>query len=68
VTGSAHTVLAPYWTDRLGATSLVGLQASRRSGHVGVELSGDRVIVSGRAVTVLDGLLTAAAHPDWGRA
>ncbi len=30
VTGSAHTVLAPFWTDRLGRTSLVGLQASSR--------------------------------------
>jgi len=57
VTGSAHTVLAPYWADRLGQTSLLGLQASARSGLVGVELSGDRVIVSGRAVTILDGVL-----------
>jgi hypothetical protein len=63
VTGSAHTVLAPYWTDRLGRTSLVGLQASARSGLVGVEVTGDRVIVIGRAVTVLDGVLTAAASP-----
>jgi PhzF family phenazine biosynthesis protein len=68
VTGSAHTVLAPFWTGRLGGTSLVGLQASRRSGLVGVELNGDRVIVSGQAVTVLDGVLTEAAHPATGRA
>lgn len=61
VTGSAHTVLAPYWAERLGATSLVGLQASARSGLVGVELSGDRVIVSGRAVTILDGVLRSTA-------
>ena len=67
VTGSAHTVLAPYWCDRLGRTSLAGLQASHRPGHVGVELTGDRVIVSGSAVTVLDGVLTSAAHPGWGR-
>jgi len=57
VTGSAHTVLAPYWAERLGRTSLVGLQASARSGLVGVELNGDRVIVSGRAVTIMDGVL-----------
>jgi PhzF family phenazine biosynthesis protein len=63
VTGSAHTVLAPYWTNRLGRTSLVGLQASARSGLVGVELTRDRVIVTGRAVTVLDGVLTPAAYP-----
>jgi PhzF family phenazine biosynthesis protein len=63
VTGSAHTVLAPYWADRLGRISLVGLQASRRSGLVGVELNGDRVTITGRATTVLDGHLTAASQP-----
>ena len=57
VTGSAHTVLAPFWADRLGRAALVGLQASARSGLVGVELIGDRVIVSGRAVTILDDAL-----------
>ena len=57
VTGSAHTVLAPYWAERLGRTSLVGLQASAKSGLVGVELNGGRVIVSGRAVTIMDGVL-----------
>ena len=63
VTGSAHTVLAPYWAERLGRTSLTGLQASSRSGLVGVEVRGDRVTVSGRAVTVSDGALSAAARP-----
>jgi PhzF family phenazine biosynthesis protein len=63
VTGSAHTVLAPYWADRLARTSLVGLQVSARSGLVGVELVGDRVTITGRAVTVFDGTLNAAAQP-----
>ena len=63
VTGSAHTVLAPFWAPRLGRTSLVGVQASRRPGQVGVELRGDRVTITGHAVTVLDGVLTAAATP-----
>jgi PhzF family phenazine biosynthesis protein len=63
VTGSAHTVLAPFWVERLGRTSLVGLQASPRPGQVGVELKGDRVTVIGHAVTVLDGVLTSAAKP-----
>jgi PhzF family phenazine biosynthesis protein len=57
VTGSAHTALAPYWADRLGRTSLVGLQVSPRSGLVGAELNGDRVTITGRAVTVFDGTL-----------
>jgi PhzF family phenazine biosynthesis protein len=52
VTGSAHCVLAPYWSGRLGRTRLTGFQASRRGGLVGVELSGDRVRLTGQAVTV----------------
>jgi PhzF family phenazine biosynthesis protein len=64
VTGSAHSVLAPYWADRLGRTSLTGLQVSPRSGLVGVEMNGDRVTITGRAVTVFDGVLNAAAEPS----
>ena len=64
VTGSSHTVLAPFWSRRLARTSLVGLQASPRSGLVGVELNGDRVTITDRAVTVLDGALSAAANPS----
>jgi len=60
VTGSAHTVLGPYWRDQTGRTSLTGLQASARPGTVGIEMRGDRTIVSGRAVTILDGSLKAA--------
>jgi PhzF family phenazine biosynthesis protein len=63
VTGSSHTVLGPFWADRLGRSSLVGLQASSRSGSVGVEVAGDRVTITGRATTILDGQLTAAAQP-----
>ena len=63
VTGSAHTVLAPFWAGRLGRTSLVGLQVSARSGLVGVELNGDRVTITGRAVTVFDGTFSKAAEP-----
>jgi PhzF family phenazine biosynthesis protein len=64
VTGSAHTVLAPFWAERLGRTSLVGLQVSSRSGLVGVELNGDRVTITGRAITVFDGALNRAAEPE----
>jgi predicted PhzF superfamily epimerase YddE/YHI9 len=64
VTGSAHTVLAPYWTDQLGRDTLTASQASARTGSVGVHTGDDRVIVSGCAVTILDGLLTSTAHPS----
>lgn len=63
VTGSAHTVLAPYWVERLERNSLVGLQVSPRSGLVGVELTGDRVTITGHAVTVFDGKLNGVAEP-----
>jgi PhzF family phenazine biosynthesis protein len=59
VTGSAHTALAPYWSDRLGRRELTGLQASARSGLVRTALRGDRVVLSGSAVTVIDGELHA---------
>ena len=57
VTGSAHTALAPYWSGRLGRPDLTGLQASRRSGLVRTGLRGDRTLLTGRAVTVIDGEL-----------
>ncbi|SEF14869.1 PhzF family phenazine biosynthesis protein [Streptomyces sp. Ag109_O5-10] len=57
VTGSAHTALAPHWSGRLGRTDLTGLQASRRSGLVHTSLRGDRTLLTGRAVTVIDGEL-----------
>jgi predicted PhzF superfamily epimerase YddE/YHI9 len=59
VTGSAHCALAPYWAGRLGRSSLTGYQASARGGTVGVVVRGDRVELSGRAVTVLRGELLA---------
>ncbi|MEW2356616.1 PhzF family phenazine biosynthesis protein [Spirillospora sp. NPDC029432] len=55
VTGSAHCALAPYWTGKLGRDTLTGYQASERGGLVGTRLSGGRVVLSGTAVTVLDG-------------
>ncbi|MGW4032902.1 PhzF family phenazine biosynthesis protein [Streptomyces sp. NPDC004838] len=57
VTGSAHTALAPFWSARIGRTELTGLQASARSGLVGTSLRGDRTLLTGRAVTVIDGEL-----------
>ena len=61
VTGSAHTALAPYWSARLGRAGLTGLQASVRTGLVGTAVHGDRVHLTGRAVTVLDGTLQHTA-------
>ncbi|MGW0767435.1 PhzF family phenazine biosynthesis protein [Streptomyces sp. NPDC002676] len=57
VTGSAHTALAPHWSARLGRENLTGLQASRRGGLVRTGLRGDRTLLTGRAVTTIEGEL-----------
>ncbi|MEU1043538.1 PhzF family phenazine biosynthesis protein [Streptomyces sp. NPDC005897] len=59
VTGSAHTALAPFWSERLGRPDLTGLQASARSGLVRTRMRGERTLLSGHAVTVIDGELLA---------
>ncbi|MGE4191701.1 MAG: PhzF family phenazine biosynthesis protein, partial [Thermoanaerobaculia bacterium] len=53
VTGSAHCCLGPYWGKKLGLSELSGFQASERGGVVRVRVAGDRVLLSGCAVTVL---------------
>lgn len=57
VTGSAHCALAPYWAKKLGKNAFRAFQASPRGGEVRVRLEGDRAILSGQAVTVLQGEL-----------
>ncbi|MES2753672.1 MAG: PhzF family phenazine biosynthesis protein [Pseudomonadota bacterium] len=55
VTGSAHAVMTPYWAGRLGRESFTAFQASARGGRVGCRLAGDRVILSGACVSVIEG-------------
>ncbi|MBK6903307.1 MAG: PhzF family phenazine biosynthesis protein [Saprospirales bacterium] len=57
VTGSAHTTLAPYWGKRLGKTLLHARQISHRGGYVLCELKGDRVELTGKAVTFMVGMI-----------
>lgn len=57
VTGSAHCCLAPFWRKKLGKDEMVAYQASERGGVVRVRVVGDRVLLGGRAVTVLRGEL-----------
>ncbi len=57
VTGSAHCCLGPYWAERLGRAELTGYQASARGGVVRVRVAGDRVRLSGSAVTISRGEL-----------
>lgn len=60
VCGSAHCVLGPYWAERLGKDELMGHQVSARGGVLRVRPRGNRVELSGRAVTVIRGELLAA--------
>ena len=60
VTGSAHCALTPYWSQRLGKRVLRARQVSKRGGDVECEMSGDRVLLRGAAVTFMD----ASIHVD----
>lgn len=55
VTGSAHAALAPFWAARLGRDRFTALQASRRGGKVGCRLAGERVLLDGGCVTMIEG-------------
>lgn len=61
VTGSAHCCLGPYWAALLGKHEMLAYQASQRGGVVRVVLKGDRVQLSGQAVTTMRGELAMPA-------
>jgi PhzF family phenazine biosynthesis protein len=55
VTGSAHTTLTPVWSEKLEKKRLTAKQLSKRGGDLLCELKGDRVLISGEAITYLKG-------------
>ena len=55
VTGSAHAALTPFWAERLGRDSFTAWQASKRGGRVECRLAGDRAVLGGHCVTVIEG-------------
>ena len=55
VTGSAHAVVVPYWAGRLGRDRFTAVQASARGGRLDCALAGDRVVLGGTCVTVIEG-------------
>jgi predicted PhzF superfamily epimerase YddE/YHI9 len=57
VTGSAHCTLTPYWARRLGKKSLYALQVSARGGELWCEDRGDRAVVAGHCVPVIEGTI-----------
>lgn len=58
VTGSAHCILTPYWSKRLGRRELSARQVSARGGEIACGDRGDRVRLAGRAVPYLEGMIT----------
>ncbi|XP_018605052.1 phenazine biosynthesis-like domain-containing protein [Scleropages formosus] len=58
VTGSAHTILGSYWSEKLDKKKMLAYQCSSRGGELTLNLKDDgRVDIAGRAVTVLKGML-----------
>lgn len=57
VTGSAHTLLVPYWSAQLHKQHMTAIQLSARRGHLDCQLAGDRVLMGGYAVTYLQGTI-----------
>ena len=55
VTGSAHSMLIPYWSEKLGKTSLYAHQGAHRGGDLRCEMKGDRVLIGGQATLYLKG-------------
>ncbi len=55
VTGSAHCSLTPFWAEKLGKQALMARQLSQRGGEIFCRLSGERVLLTGQAVTYLRG-------------
>ena len=55
VTGSAHTTMAAYWSSKLNKTKMRAKQLSKRGGSLGVEIRGQRVLLTGQAATFLRG-------------
>lgn len=58
VTGGTHTFLAKYWASRLGKTRMKSFQASKRTGHMEVELVGGKLRIQAQAIIVFEGQLT----------
>ena len=57
VTGSAHCELAPFWLERTGINPLSARQVSKRGGTLECEVVGDRVLLRGSAVTIMESVI-----------
>ncbi|MDD3223940.1 MAG: PhzF family phenazine biosynthesis protein [Clostridium sp.] len=55
VTGSAHSNLIPFWSQRLNKDVMIARQLSARGGTLYCKIAGDRVEVSGKAIPYMKG-------------
>jgi len=58
VTGSAHTMLAPYWANQLNKGELEAHQLSKRGGRLNCRLANNRVYISGSSVIFFEGTIS----------
>lgn len=55
VTGSTHTALAPYWSEKLNKKIMIAKQLSHREGELFLELTKDHLLIKGQSVITLCG-------------
>lgn len=58
VTGSAHTTLIPYWSEKLSKKEMTAIQLSKRKGYLNCKYLGERVEIAGKAITYLKGMIS----------
>ncbi|MDR3490838.1 MAG: PhzF family phenazine biosynthesis protein [Gammaproteobacteria bacterium] len=57
VTGASHCLLIPYWSNKLNKTTLLAYQDSQRGGELLCEAQGERVLISGKAIMYMQGMI-----------
>jgi PhzF family phenazine biosynthesis protein len=57
VTGSAHTILAPFWAEKLKKNELTAFQLSERKGKLRCKYLHNRVEIIGKAITYMSGTI-----------
>jgi predicted PhzF superfamily epimerase YddE/YHI9 len=60
VTGAVQTFLAKYWGVKLNKKKMKAFQSSSRTGYMQVALQNDKVLLTSRAMIVLEGNLMVA--------
>lgn len=58
VTGSAHTMLIPYWAKQLDKIEFKAHQLSVRGGVLHCKLKNDRVLIAGNSVVYFEGMIS----------